>query len=114
MIHHRNHLHHYRYSIHKVLQNVDAVCLDVDFAENLSIPVKHEQQSLHWSHEQVTIHSGIVKLPTGYKSYHLYVSDDRKHDQHFAQSCIERMLEAPEVQVFDMSVIIESDNHSGQ
>ena len=80
----------------------------------MSIPVKHEQQSLHWSHEQVTIHSGIVKLPTGDKSYHPYVSDDRKHDQHFAQSCLERMLEAPEVQVFDMSAIIESDNHSGQ
>ena len=84
MIHLRNHLHHYRYSIHKVLQNVHAVHLDVDFAENYSIPVKYEPQSLHWSHEQVTIHSGIFKLSTGHKSYHPYVSDDRKHNQHFA------------------------------
>ena len=101
--------------IHKVLQNVDTVCLDVDFAENLSIPVKYEPQSLHWFHEQVTIHSGIVKFPTGLKSYHPYVSDDRKYDQHFAQSCTERMLEAPEEQAFDMcKVIIENDNCSGQ
>ena len=102
MIHHRNHLHHYTYSIYKVLQNADTVPLDVDFAENLSIPVTYEPQSLHWSHEQVTIHSGIVKLPTGHKSYHPYVSDDRKHDQHFAQNCIERMLEGPEVPAFDV------------
>ena len=54
MIHHRIHLHHYRYSIQKVLQNVDAVCQNVDFAVNLSIPVKYEPQSQHWSHEQVT------------------------------------------------------------
>ena len=94
---------------------VDAVHLDVDLAENLSILVNYEPQSLHWSHEQVTIHSGIVKLPTGHKSYHPYVSDDRKHNQHFAPSYIERMLEAPEVQAFDLSnVVIESDNCSGQ
>ena len=61
MIHHRNYLHHYRYSIHKVFQNVNVVCLDADFAENLSISVKYEPQSLHWSHELVTLHSGIVK-----------------------------------------------------
>ena len=54
MIHHRIHLHHYRYSIQKVLQNVDAVCQNVDFAVNLSITVKYEPQSQHWSHEQVT------------------------------------------------------------
>ena len=57
------------------------------------------------------MHSGIAKLPTGHKSYHPYLSDDRKHGQHFAGSCIERMLE---VQAFDMSnVITESDNCSG-
>ena len=54
MIHRRIHLHHYRYSIQKVLQNVDAVCQNVDFAVNLSITVKYEPQSQHWSHEQVT------------------------------------------------------------
>jgi len=115
MIHHRNHLHHYRYAIHKMRENVDAVFLDVDFSENLSIPVKNEPQSLHWSHEQVTIHSGIVKLPTGHKSYHPYVSDDRKHDRHFAQISIEKMLEVPEVQAFQMpNILVESDNCSGQ
>ena len=87
----------------------------LDFAAEMSIPVRYEPQSLHWSHEQVTIRSGIDKLSTGHKSYHPYVSDDRNPDQHFAQSCIKRMMEAPEVRALDMSnVIIDSDNCSRQ
>ena len=45
------------------------VLMDVDYSENLSIPLKFEPQSLHWSHAQVTVHSGIVKTPTE-KTYH--------------------------------------------
>ena len=73
IIHHRNHLKHYRTSIKLFKESIDAICyLDVDFSENLTIPVKFEPQSLHWSHEQVTIHSAILKSLTG-KSYHPYV-----------------------------------------
>ena len=57
----------------------------------LKIPVKFEPQSLHWSHEQITVHSGILKY-NGVKSYHPYISDDRKHDQHFVKIAMKEML----------------------
>ena len=37
--------------------------MDVGYSENLSISVKFEPQSLHCSHAQVTVHSGIWKTP---------------------------------------------------
>ena len=43
----------------------NTVIIDI---ENLSIPVKYEPQSLHWAHNQITIHSGILKVD-GVKSY---------------------------------------------
>ena len=43
-------------------ENFHAAFLDIDFSENLSLPVKHEPQFLHWHHDQVTVHTGIVKI----------------------------------------------------
>ena len=63
-------------------KNTDCTFLDVDLSENLSVPVKHEPQSLHWSHKQITVHSGILKA-NGEKFYHIYLSIDRNHDQQF-------------------------------
>ena len=40
----------------------DSLIIDTDFSENLKLPVKFEPQSLHWCHETITVHSGIVKL----------------------------------------------------
>ncbi|XP_066932940.1 uncharacterized protein [Clytia hemisphaerica] len=91
IIHHRNQLKHYRKTLSMFKERFDTILLDVDFSENLSIPVKYEPQSLHWSHQQVTVHSGISKI-RGEKSYHAYVSDDLKHDQHFVQVSIMEML----------------------
>ena len=45
----------------------DTIPVDVDFSENLSVPTKYEPQSLHWSHSQVTVHSGILKNIGGKK-----------------------------------------------
>ena len=59
----------------------DSVSIDIDFAENLTVPVKYEPQSLHLAHEQVTVHSGIMKV-NGEKTYP-YFSDSLKHDQVF-------------------------------
>ena len=87
IINHRNQLKHYRHSI-KTFHELN---IDIDFSENLSVPVKYEPQSLHWSHKQVTIHSGILKL-NGEKSYHPYISEDRQHDQSFVKIVIEEML----------------------
>ena len=72
------------------------VSIDVDFSENLSVPVQFEPQSIHWSHSQVTVHSGILKID-GEKFYHPYLSDDRKHDQKFVLLCLEEMLATVEV-----------------
>ena len=47
----------YHQSVHVSLWHT----IDVDFPENLKVPVKYEPQSIHWSHEQVTIHSAILK-----------------------------------------------------
>ena len=109
-IHHRNQLKNYRSAMGK-FRNVfnDTVMIDIDSSENLSIPVKYEPQSLHWSHEQVTIHAGILKV-CGEKSYHPYLSADRKHDQHFVQVALEEMLSEVENIPPDSTIIIESDN----
>ena len=111
IINHRNHLRHYRNTINIFRDHFDALFIDIDFSENLSIPVKYEPQSLHWYHEQVTIHSGIVKLH-GEKSYHPYVSDDRKHDQKFVKLVLEEMLAT--VDAIPEVCIIESDNCTSQ
>ncbi|XP_066925552.1 uncharacterized protein [Clytia hemisphaerica] len=111
---HRNHLKHYRSTLPILRQwFADSNHLDVDYSENLKIPVKYEPQSLHWSHTQVTVHSGILKTPMC-KSYHPYISNDRKHDQAFAQVCIEKMIENIPVEFKDRPIIIESDNCTAQ
>ena len=114
IINHRNHLKHYRNTIKEFREHFDTVALDVDFSENLSIPVKFEPQSLHWSHEQVTVHSGILKC-NGVKTYHPYISDDKKHDQQFVHIALNEMLSEAELPTGDDAyVIIESDNCTSQ
>lgn len=85
--------------------------IDVDFSENLTVPVKYEPQSLHWSHEQVTVHSGIMKFE-GEKSYYPYLSDDKKHDQHFVELALHEMIS--ELPTIPETIVIESDNCSQQ
>ena len=112
IIHHRNQLKHYRTCIHDLKKVYDTAVLDIDFSENLSIPVKFEPQSLHWSHEQITVHSGISKQ-NEMKEYHQYLSNDKCHDQVFVRSALEEML--GELTLFlGMVVIVESDNCSSQ
>ena len=112
IINHRNQLKHYRYSIKSFHDLFDALNIDIDFSENLLVPVKYEPQSLHWSHKQVTIHSGILKL-NGEKSYHPYISEDRQHDQSFVKIVIEEMLNTVDKKLPGICVI-ESDNCSAQ
>ena len=91
---------------------LDDISVDVDFSENLSIPVKFEPQLLNWSHQQVTVHSGIMKVG-GIKSYHSYISNDKKHDQSVVKVVIEEMPKETAVQI-GSNIIIESDNCSSQ
>ena len=49
----------------------------------------------------------------GIKSYHRYISNDKKHDQSFVKVAIEEMLNETAVQI-GSNIIIESDNCSSQ
>ena len=110
-INYRNHLKHYRNTIKNVRDNFNALFLYTDFSENFSLLVKFEPLSLHWHKEQVTIHSGIVKLH-GEKSYHPYMSNDHKHDQKFAKLVRKEMLDT--VDTIPKICVIESDNCAAQ
>lgn len=71
LINHRNHLKYYRSVIHEFKELFDTLFIEKDFSEKLSTLVKYEPQSLHWSHEQTTVHSGLMKH-NGEESYHPY------------------------------------------
>ena len=90
----------------------DSVSIDINFAENLTVPVKYQPQSLHWSHEQVTVHSGIMKVKSE-KTYHPYFSDSLKHDQVFVKKVLEEMLSDIEFPQKYM-IVIESDIYTSQ
>ena len=86
----------------------NCVYIDADFSENLTIGIKWEPQSLHWSKTQVTVHSGIVRTPYQ-KTYHPYLSDSREHDQTFVYMALKEMLDSTEITDLE-TIIIESDN----
>ena len=74
--------------------------------------MKYEPQSLHWAHEQISIHSGIIKSE-GEKQYHPYLSEDKKHDQHFVHAVLQQMLQEVDFTCSEC-VVIESDNCTSQ
>ena len=76
IIHHRNELQNFRSVVPEFNGLFNGVYLDLDIAENLTIPMKHSPQSMYWAQETVTIHSGISKSKDG-KTYHPYVSDSK-------------------------------------
>jgi len=112
ILHHRNHLKHYQSTLAIFKEHFKTIILYVDFSENLAVPVKYEPQSLHWRHQQITVHSGIGKV-NGEKSYHPYQSNERTHDQHSVQLAISEMLRDVEINAGEY-VIIESDNCASQ
>ena len=76
----------------------------VDFVENYTFATQKEIQSEYYHYDQVSIsvhvlcrHSqqdvdGIESMCDNQdviKEYHFYISDDRTHDTHFVQHCIE-------------------------
>ena len=99
IIYHRNHLKHNRSTISKVKEHFDSVFTDIDYAKNFTVPVK------------LTVHLGILKYQ-GEKSYHLYLSEDKKHDQHFVDVVLYKMLKGIENTAAYM--ITESNNCKSQ
>ena len=90
----------------------NSIHVDVDFVENLSIPVKFEPQLIHWCHHQVSIHFGITKS-NGEKLYHPYFSDDKVNDTVFSDNALKEMLAATDTEDLD-TLIIESVNCTNQ
>lgn len=105
IIHHRNQLKHYRTVIHKFKELNDYIDIDIDFSENLKVPVKYEPQSMHWSHLQITVHSGLMKIGDE-KTYHPYLSHDQQHDQMFVQCVLEKMLSGIESAIESTTAIV--------
>ena len=108
-IHHWNQLKHYR-ATSNVMKDLFEGYIDIDFSENLTVPVKFEPQSLHWYHEEITVHSGIIKM-NGEKSYHPYLRIDQKHNHSCVKVVLNQMLCTIEV---PSTIMIESDNCSSQ
>lgn len=68
---------------------------------------------MHWPNEQVSVNSGVLKTITQ-KSYNPYISDDKKHYQHFVKICIKNMLnEVDDVSIYP-NIIVESCNCDNQ
>ena len=47
---------HYRKTIKPLTDALNAAYMDIDFTENLTVPLKYETQSLHWAQESKSIH----------------------------------------------------------
>jgi len=103
-IHHRNMLKHYRSTIKDFYDMFDSVDIDIDFSENLTLPVMYQAQSLHWSYTQITVHSGILKVDGG-EILSPYFSDSRKHDQVFV-----KLSMISDIDLTEKVIVTESDN----
>ena len=86
--------------------------VDIYFSENLTVPVKFEPQSLHWCHQQVTVHSGILRC-NGEKNYIAHFSDDRKHDQLFVDYVVKNIIGNADL-TSTSTILIQSDNFGSQ
>ena len=100
---------YYRSSIKEFYNLFESVCIDIDFSENLTLPVKHLAQSLHWSYTKISAHSGIIKVDCE-KTYHVHLLENPKHDQTFVKILLHDMLN--NVHLTNKKIIIESDNCS--
>ena len=58
IIHHHNQLKLYRSCLSLFKENIIGAYIYIDFSENVFVPVRYEQQDLHWSQEQITLHVG--------------------------------------------------------
>ena len=74
--------------------------------------MKQQPQSLYWTQDTVTIHSGISKSKNG-KSYHPYVSDCKTHDQVFVDLVMKEMLDEEDL-TSPECIVVDSDNCTAQ
>ena len=112
IIHHRNMLKLFRNLKGMFLDAMQCAYIDIDYSENLTIGIKWEPQSMHWSKQQVTVHSGIFKY-NAEKVFHPYISDSRIHDQVFVKQVLEEIIAVSDIPD-GVKLVLESDNCSGQ
>ena len=67
----------------------ESVFLDIEFSENLTLPVKHQARSLHWSYSQRL--SPVISKINGEKVYHAYSSHDCKHEKTFVKIVLDML-----------------------
>ena len=118
LIFHRNILKHFCSTVKSVVELFHHVYIDLDFSENLSVPVQYDPQSMHWHHEQASVRSGILKQQ-GEKSYHAYFSDSKVHDQVFVKTVLDEMIDTSTelnetIVIESETIVIESDNMTSQ
>ena len=98
--------------IHQEFYNLfEFVCIDIDFSDNLTLPVKHQAQSLHWSSTKVAVHSRIIKVD-GENIFHIHLSENHKHVQTFVKIVLHDMLNNADLT--NKKIIMESDNCSSK
>ena len=82
--------------------------MNVDYLKNLLIPVKFKPES---SLVPCSSNNSSWNIVNTYgETYHLYISDEKKHNQVFAQLCIKSITKQVAVDHKDLPVIMESDN----
>ena len=87
IIYHCNHLCHFCHCISELDETFKHFAsTDIDFSENLTVPVKYEPQSLYWCPLYWYIHSGISKT-NGNKIYHAHFPDDHKTCSGICKTC---------------------------
>ena len=64
IFYHRNMLPHYRKTIKPLTDALNAAYMDIDFTENLTVPLKYETQSLHWAQESKSLFIQVLSKST--------------------------------------------------
>ena len=110
ILHHRNELKHFQSVVKDFCSQFNAVYMDMDYSENLTILMKKQPRSLYWTQEVYSIHSGISKSKNG-KIYHRTISSKKKHDQVFTNIVTKEMMSEEDVCSHDL---LFSDNCASQ
>ena len=59
IIHHRNQLKHYRNTVKAAINLFNCIEIDLDFSEKLTVALKYEPQSMHWTNSQLIVHCAM-------------------------------------------------------
>lgn len=81
---------------------MDEIVVIHDFAENYSVIVPNEVQSMHWVNIQATVYVSVItrhdtnstpQVPILVDEHHIFISEDTNHDCHFVNHCKTLLLD---------------------